>query len=370
MRRSARIWSAALLVASLVAAQPVATAAPSPQTRPTSTPRSNEQSASTAALEQLKLKEEIRALHRANTQRWWQSQVGLGVVGALVAIGGLLWTVIQQRREFVRQRTADRKTAERDQETRLDGLFAQLARDVASQDLAVRLSALAAIESFTGPERSAYHRQLLGLLQGILKVHRSDVSDRALARAFLAFLAAQQQAGSAVTAPLDLEAACLDGSSIAALDLRAADLRAAGLKGAFIAADVDMSGIDGRGLSGRRLRSVNGRFRGARLENADLQETSFRDADLREAKLRHANLISADFRRSCLIDARLTHASLQSAHLDGADLRGARFDRADLRDTYFLGAIFDEPCLESIRRSSFWRQAHFDPEVRARLDAD
>ena len=69
--------------------------------------------------------------------------------------------------------------------------------------------------------------------------------------------------------------------------------------------------------------------------------------------LRGAHLERASFHR----------ARLQAAHLEDAHLQGARLEGANLDDTYFFGAEFDGPALNSVRRAFNWRNAHFDPNI-------
>ena len=316
-------------------------------------------SASLQKLEAQHLREEIAALRQAIGEPWWQRQGNLGLIGASVAVLGLLWTVVQQRREFSRQREADRAGAAREQQARLDGLFAGLAGNLASDQAAVRLAAVAGIESFTVDDRVAYHEQLLAVLLGILKVPRGDISDRVLARAFVAFLR-RQQARGAVGGSVDLERACLAHCHLEDLDLRGADLRSADLGDSAIGRSVAMEHIDGRELHAPRLRAPGAQMTGARLDGATLQEARLRGAELNAATFRRAMLVSADLRDADLRDARFNGAQLQGAHLDGADLRGARFDGADLRDAYFRGALLDDGARQSIKRTPFWGQAHLE----------
>jgi uncharacterized protein YjbI with pentapeptide repeats len=314
------------------------------------------------ALEEDLLRAEVRALNDEHDAPWWERSAAVGIIGAFVGAAGLLWTITQQRREMARQSNADRERASHDEQARLDGLFAGLATHISSQDVAVRLSALAGIESFATPKRRAYHRQLLSLLQGMVKISRGDVTDRIIARAFVNFLSLQQLRGKAPDGPLDLEMACLEGCSLARLDLRGADLRRATLREVVIHESVNLSGADCKGLSAQRLSAAGAQLAQAKLDQSTLQEAQLKDADLRNVTFHKANLVSADLRGARLNDARLREAKLQSAHFEGADLSGARLDGADLRDAYFHGATLDPPAIRSILRCSEWRRAHWDPE--------
>ncbi|HWM56099.1 MAG TPA: pentapeptide repeat-containing protein [Solirubrobacterales bacterium] len=323
-----------------------------------------------AGIHQLKvrhLQAEIQALEDQHDMPWWERDASLGILGAIVALGGLLWTITQQRREMSRQRQSDRDAGLFDQQVRLDGLFASLANDIASPVVAVRLSATAGIKSFSTEERGTYHSQLLSLLQGSIKLPREDVSDRVISRAFIEFLATLQERGSALHEPLDLEGAWLEGCLLSGLDLRKADLRGATLREVSVEHSVDLEGIQGERLDAKQLIAPRAQLRSAKLENADLTGAKLKGASLQNAALRNATLVAADLREAQLTAARLRDSYLQSAHFEKADLRGARFDGADLRDAYFAGASIDMPAFKSILRTSSWESAHWDSQQLDRL---
>ncbi|HSZ68989.1 MAG TPA: pentapeptide repeat-containing protein [Solirubrobacteraceae bacterium] len=306
----------------------------------------------------------MKSLQSANAEPWWQRSGGLGIIGALVAVGGLLWTIVQQGHAFANQKKSDLQLAEREQQERMDGLFARLAADVAADSVTTRVAATASIESFTGEDRSAYHRQLLSLLLAILKVPRGDVGDRVLADAALKFLRSQQQIAGKLRGPLELSQAMLAFGDLRGLDLRGADLVAADLTRAQLDGTSDLSGVSARDLRGRRIFANRARLRGAKLTEANLTEARLRGADLRGAELRRCDLVSADLREAQLRDARLNGAKLQGAHFERSELAGTRFDDADLSDAYFEGAHFDEAAMASIGRARNWQQAHLDESVR------
>jgi uncharacterized protein YjbI with pentapeptide repeats len=234
--------------------------------------------------------------------------------------------------------------------------------------VAVRLSATAGIKSFSTDDRSAYHRQLLSLLQGNIKLPREDVSDRVISRAFIEFLALLQARGTPIPEPLDLEGAWLEGCRLSDLNLRKADLRRAVLRDVTVDRSVDLEGIEGEHLDAKQLVAPHVRLFSAKLDHANFQGAKLRGANLQNVAFRKATLVSADLRESQLTASRLRDSFLQSAHLEKADLRGARFDGADLRDAYFEGAAIDMPALKSILRANSWESAHWDQQQLKRLE--
>lgn len=359
------------------------------------------------ALEEEKLREEIRALWRESDEKWWARPETIPIGAALVGLVSVLLTFWHQTRELGRQRNADRRQAsERDREfghqqeaerqeqaaerrRRYDELFATVSANLASREEALRLAAAASIEaaflpdepSEEGREGATYRSQVFVLLVGVLSLEREEerLSDRVLARVLAKGLPSQlpsgrERLGDPRPGTLTLDGVFLQGTDLTELDLRGvsfedADLRGVRLNGAtltgcnFRGADLQRAEATGRGTT----------FGNALLMDADLEEANFAEARMRGVRFDGAGLVSAAFHDADLSHANFTNASLQDAHLDRARLTGAVFDQADLANTHFGGARFDEDgeyddrVLESIVRASRWCQANWDPPVLSRL---
>jgi glycosyltransferase involved in cell wall biosynthesis/uncharacterized protein YjbI with pentapeptide repeats len=122
---------------------------------------------------------------------------------------------------------------------------------------------------------------------------------------------------------------------------------------------------------------------GADLFKQDLRKLDFRDADLQDVNLCEANLDEADLRGAKLQGAQLKGASLCGANLAYCDLAGADMSgalltsahlygikvlKADLTGADFTGNPTDWRTIPWDVTLN-WRQARFDDDVRASLDA-
>lgn len=323
-------------------------------------------------LELQKLEEQVAQLRRENDPLSLNA-TNVAALGGLVALASLLVTLGLQRREFKRQREADRQQRETESVRRLDEQFASMSADLGSGETGLRLAGSASIETFMKPENRAHRGHLYDLLRGLVKQRHGDVTDMVLARSFASVLRRYLptlSSGEERQAALDLEASNIMRSDLRHVDLNGAQLRDSCLDASRIGGIV----LEGADLSGASLRRVQGRGESTRLSGATFDSADLQEADLREARLGgasfrdRANLISAKLQSANLKEAAFFDARLQSAHLEGATLIGAQFDGADVRDTYFADAIFDPGALRSLKRAFHWQEAHYDPRTEQELE--
>jgi glycosyltransferase involved in cell wall biosynthesis len=121
---------------------------------------------------------------------------------------------------------------------------------------------------------------------------------------------------------------------------------------------------------------------GVNLSRADLRNFDLRDSDLQNAELSGTQLMGADLSAAQLQGAHLDAARLSSANLSYADLAGANLAGADLGRATLTGIKVLNLELEGCELRDIgagwrgvpwdatlnWRQAQFDPPIRAELD--
>jgi uncharacterized protein YjbI with pentapeptide repeats len=315
-------------------------------------------------LEAEKLRQEVVELQQAN-------QAGSGPVGVLLSLGplvtvlvgvvGLFATVWRQLDERERQRRQEARESEREEIRRFDENFAKVVENLGSDNAALQASAVISLTFLLTPEYARYHDRVLMLALATAKsgINYSDAVGRlfvdAIERAIRVHLARED--GEAPREALDLSRVRLDYIDLSGLDLTAADIAFASLHRANLI-----------GAKFYRVRGFQVDLEEARLSRSDLTEARLNRAIAPAARFHDARCISIRLENAVLIDAQFQQAKLQEAHLEGADLRGARFEQANLNNAYMTGATFDDAALRSIATGALnWRQAHFDPEVMARL---
>jgi len=110
-----------------------------------------------------------------------------------------------------------------------------------------------------------------------------------------------------------------------------------------------------------------------RLENSesnkDLHGIDLSNGNLRGINFNGVNLKNANLKNSNLKDANLQNVILKNASLKGANLSGANLKNSLLTGANFRGSIFDNYCLSSIIESREWEKAHFDQEVKEKLES-
>lgn len=115
--------------------------------------------------------------------------------------------------------------------------------------------------------------------------------------------------------------------------------------------------VDAQGNPGwnHGVRGECGDFRGASLENANLNDLDLRGARFDGASLQHANFMRSNLQGATFEDADLTGAVLNGAHLEHAQLRHTRLVGANLQFVTLSGAVVDESDLRNacLYRTSF-----------------
>jgi uncharacterized protein YjbI with pentapeptide repeats len=340
-------------------------------------------------LEDEKLRQEVLNLQQ---DRSVIGDLGPWITAAVAVVGVLLtWLkqladTRQQQRENARQQEADRRASkagrkeearqreldrqqqqaameqrEAESQRRLQESFSTVAVNLGSNSPSIQASAAASILSFLRPEHSAFHEQVFLLVLANLKVDHDPEVNKLLVRVFERALRLQLQAGTLDRSlALDLTRARLETVDLVGLDLSDADIAFANLRYGNL-----------RGAKLRRLRGYDVHLEKASLSGAEtiLEEARLRKAHCAEAQFHDANLVSARLEEADLTGAEFQRARLQSAHLDETVLIGTRFEEADLNDA-FLRRLrdVDEAALRSLSRAKNWRGAHFDPEIRERLE--
>jgi uncharacterized protein YjbI with pentapeptide repeats len=348
-----------------------------------------------------KLQQEIRKLKLENDR---SSGIGGGLLrwGPFVAVAGGVITVLvavrkevrenrQQRADELKQRKVEseqkaveakqereRKEAElRAQEAeaqrRFDNLFGQAVINLGSDNEGVQASAVVLLETFLGDEYATFHEQVYRILRANLGANlaHAPLVNRLLVHAFEKAIRRRlaAAAGSGDAERLDLANCMLPRVDLHGLGLVQVDLAFSTLL------DANLDGADLTKLRGYQVGLERARLSGAVLTEARMHGAQCKDAQFHNARLISAELRSSNDQQTDLRKAEFFGASMQGAHLDGADVRGAKFDDANLSDAYFPGVTYDDDALRSILRAKIidgkpsWKNANFDPEVLAKLEA-
>jgi uncharacterized protein YjbI with pentapeptide repeats len=342
------------------------------------------------ALEKEKLRQEILTLERDRSivpvlGPWLAAAVA--IVGVILTWRKQVEEAHQQRLENTRQQAADRlaqATAvkeearlreldrrqqeavlaqrETDTERRFQEGFAAVALNLGSASPAVQASAAVSILSFLRPEQRAFHDQVFLLVLANLKIMHEREVNKLLVRVFERAMRVQLRDKTLDRALLlDLANAQLDTIDLSRTDLSDADIGFASLKYANLR-DTNLRRARGYevDLGKASLSGADTTLEEARLRKARCEGTQFHDVNLISVRLEEANLTQAEFQR----------ARLQSAHLDETVLKETRFEGADLNDAFIRGLrAVDDITLRSIARGARnWRNAHFDAEIRQRLE--
>jgi len=316
------------------------------------------QSMNQEQLEDEKLRQEVLKLRLENQKRsslWELLPSYATIITTFVAVIGVFVTIWRQ----INERARDREQREDDSRRRLDERFTSIVGNLGSESEAIQASATVSIMTFLKPEYEVFHSQVFMVLLANLKIQHSEAVNKLLVGAFEKAIRIQLQAlrDQGEQLELDLSRAHLDRIDLSNTDLTGADLGFTELRHANLTNAVLF-----------RTRGFGAQLEKARLSTANLNEARFREANFRGAQFHKTNLVAADLKETDLAGAKFYQARMQSAHLDEAKLRRAKFEQANLSDTFFYGADLNEETLRSILKASNWQRAHFDDDVKAKLE--
>lgn len=318
------------------------------------------------ALAAEKLRHEIIGLEIANLSSGsaWSTLLSLAPFLTAVAAGlGVLAALWKQMSEQTQVRRTEIEQRRVEDLRRFDEGFTRVIANLGAESVALRASAAVSLPTFLRPEYREMHDQVLAVAVANAKVGVSQPEpvQRLLVRAI-------EQALRARTAPipeaergvlLDLSRTYLDRVDLSELELAEIDVAFASIRNANLT-DADLTGLRGIGVD----------LAGSRLSRANLTEARLRDAKAPGTQFHDARCVSARFENADLEGAEFYRAKLQEVHFQGANLRSARFNGANLNNAYFAGATLDDAARQTIAGGALhWREAHFDPDERARLVA-
>jgi uncharacterized protein YjbI with pentapeptide repeats len=265
--------------------------------------------------------------------------------GALVGVGVTVWKHLNQQ--------------EMDNLRRLDEKFTSIVSNLCSDNPAVQASALVSILGFL--KYRAFKEQVYLTLLTHLKFQQTN---EAVSHLLVSSFARAIRKWQSRRGPHDIqERLDLSHTNLFRIDLSNLDLTGA---------DLGFTNLQYANLTGTKLSRAKGwkaKLDNARLSRANLHEARFKKAHFKYCQFHDALLTSARLEETDLRGAEFYNASLQSAHLDGANLEGALFDQANLNDTYFKGIkVTNKKTLKSLSNAKNWRKAHFDEELREKLE--
>jgi uncharacterized protein YjbI with pentapeptide repeats len=313
-------------------------------------------------LEDEKLRQEIRKLQIENEKLISKWEIIRSLAPFLTALGvaiGALWTIWKQINESNIQRDLDRRQREADSVRRSSERFTSIVSGLGSDSKVLQASAAVSMMTFVKPQYKDFHEQVFLILLANLKIGHGNVINKLLVAAFdvaiRRYLEYEQEQGGKVE--LDLSRCWLDHVDLSGLDLSHADIGFAYFRSANLT-----------GTNLFRVRGIKAHLDKARLSTANLNEARLRSVEFRDAQFHNAIIVAADLKEADLRNAQFQQAKMQSAHLDNAKLSGAEFEQANISDAFFKGAIFDEHALKSIIKAKNWQNAHFDDEIKVRLE--
>lgn len=328
-------------------------------------------SKSRETLEIEKLRQEVFKLQLENENLkspWTKFSLNAAFITAIVALLGVFATIWKQLAESKRQRDMDRRQRELDREQReienqrvIDQKFTSIVADLGSESDAIQASAAVSIITFLKPEYKVLHDQVFAILLANLKIQHSNAVNQLIVTAFEKALRGKFDRGIEIERDdkfeLDLSRANLIQGNLSDLDLTNADLGFAQLR---------LANLTGAILF--RARGYKANLEKARLSKANLNEARLQKARLNDAYLHECNLVAADLKKADLRGAQFYQSKMQAAHLEGANIIGARFEQANVSDTYFIDVKADAQALRSLVKARNWQKAHFDEEVRLKLE--
>lgn len=320
-------------------------------------------------LELAKLRQEIKKLEIENKKlrNEWDTIIGLApFLTSVVALLGVFITLWKHLSEQSRQRNLDRKNLEDDRIRRFNEKFNAVVENLGSESPAIQASAAVSIQTFLKPVYSEFHDQVFMILLANLKVQHSDVIRQLLTAGFETAIRLKSELVAAENEQieekdekiiLDLSGCALDRANLAKINLGWANLRGTSLQHANLK-EACLIRVRGDGANLEFLNGTGSNFEKARLKGANLRGARFRAANLKWVHLEEANLSNCRFEQ----------ALLQGAHLEKSVLNGTHFEQANLNNVFFLGAKLDITSMTSIVKAYNWRKAHFDSEIREKIE--
>jgi len=312
-------------------------------------------------LEQEKLRQEVVKLQIENRKAnsilvFLVSNAGLLTV--LLAIIGAIVTIGKQ----IEERKKDRQQREAENLRRIDEKFTAIIKDLGSDSVPIQAGAAVSILTFLKPMYQAFYEQVYLIILANLKV-KKDKREEATAELLLQ--------GFEKAIRLLIEYKIKQGEPVE-LDLSQADLKRVNLSGLDLSnADLGFADMPNANLEAANLFRVKGygaKLKGVRLSRANLNEARFKTAKFADALFHDANLVAANMKETDLQRVQFHQAKLQSTHFEHADLRGAQFNQANIDDAFFKGALMDDQTLRSILKAFNWDNAHFDDEIKTKLE--
>ncbi|MFT5366732.1 MAG: hypothetical protein ACI8V2_001681 [Candidatus Latescibacterota bacterium] len=314
-----------------------------------------------------------------------QLSVILVAFGIIVALGSMKIgydSLVEERDNQRLTRERIESQAEENKRFRLDSEFQQVARDLASENIGVKLMALRRIPFFFELEPYKNDCKIL-IEQSFLNAHMVDsVNYRTWTKAL-----------ASITNQIPLQELQLSGANLRNADLSGIDLSAGTdsmmvfrlqmdamtakmaqkssvlyqNRPIIIGANLEKADLRGADLTYARLNLVNlrgaklGSFNnqktilnyarmvgvygaGANFENAQIAQADIRRGEFRFANFANSSLVGTDLRNAGLIAADLDSTELMMAlliraNLTSANLNNARLDQANLTGSELKGAI-------------------------------
>ncbi|HEX2043132.1 MAG TPA: pentapeptide repeat-containing protein [Acidimicrobiales bacterium] len=264
----------------------------------------------------------------------------------------------QLERDEQRLREQELRERERERLQRFDEMWGRALENLASAETGCQAIGAASLRAFVQPRYADMIPEIFDVIRANLRLPREPVIYDLLRPSFERALRTCLEAGG-LEGTLDLTNLHLDGVNFERLDLSP------------VVVDIAFAHLRHANLTGTRLRGLLGyeaHLDKALVSHADLQEARMNRAVAPEALFHGATLVSTTFKNAVLSGAEFNQAKMQSAHFEGAQLQKASFAQANINDTFFRGAVFDDASLRSIVNAFHWREAHFDDDVRSRLE--
>lgn len=242
--------------------------------------------------------------------------------------------------------------------------FTKAIEQLGSDSLPVRLGGIYALEQIAF-DSAELHWPVVEVLSAYLRAHAQASEERELARNTsvlrrtvdhwtIAMVIGRRRAehdpegqtvelGETYIWAVRWKGARLNHAELRGARLQGGDLRYAQMAGADLykahlqATNLYEARLEGANLAGAHLEGAI--LVGTHLEGADMSGAQLQGATLMKAHLTGANLFGARLERANLLGADLEGVTLSYAHLEEADLRTADLARAEFRGAHLKGAF-------------------------------